>query len=595
MGRLKPGLSLKQASDRLYAISPGLFEATVPTGYSAESLQDHKKLRLEALPAGTGISWLRTQYDRPLWLLLGITGLVLLIACANLANLTLARTSARDREFALRAALGASRGRLIRQLLCESLLLAMSGAALGLGLARVLSGAIVRFLTTEGDPLYLEFRIDWRMLAFTAGVAIAACVIFGLAPALRSSQAQLGEAIKTGGRGMTADRGRFSFQRLLVIVQISVSLVLVVGALLFVRSFRNLTALDPGFREKGILLAFFDMTGLHVPAGAVKPLDRELLDEVHSIPQVEAAATTTNILIGGGMWSLGVRLGSVEDESRFTWVSPGYFETLQIPLLAGRGFNRSDTESSPKVAIVNQTFVRHFLGGADPIGKTFRSSAEPNYPEAEYQIVGVAKDTKYFDLREQTPPMSYAPADQLYAKGLWSTMFIRSSAPLSSVGSAIRHRLSASHPDMAMEFRPFQAQIDEGLVRERLMAALSGFFGALAALLATIGLYGVMAYVMVRRRNEIGIRMALGAGRGSVIGLVMKDAALLVMTGIAVGLVCGLALARTAASLLFGLSSYDALTFGGAALLLALVAALGSYLPAHRASRLDPMTALRYE
>ena len=595
MGRLRPGWSLARASGHLQAISPGLLEATVPTGYSAKSLETYKKFRLEAVSGENGISWLRAQYDTSLWLLLGITGLVLLIACTNLANLVLARGSARQREYAVRLALGASRGRLLRQSLCESLLLACTGATLGLTVARVLSKTILSFLTVQGDPLHLDLSLDWRMLAFTAGVALAACTVFGLAPAFRTSRADPGAAIKSGGRSMTADRERFSLQRLLVVVQISVSLVLVAGALLFVRSFRNLMTLDPGFRPQGVLLAFFDMTHMRLPAAQLNLFERSLLDEVRSVPQVESAATTTNILVGGGSWTLGIRTGSVEGASKFTWVSPGHFKTLRTGMLAGRDFNTNDTETSPRVAIVNETFVRRYLGGADPIGKTFRTVPEPNYPEAQYEIVGVIQDTKYFDLRDEAPPISYAPATQYPDRRMWSGMYIRSSAPLASVISALKRRLGASHPEMAMDFRPFRAQIEEGLVRERLMAALSGFFGALAALLATIGLYGVMAYVMVRRQNEIGIRMALGAGRGSVIGLLLKDAALLVMTGIAIGMACGLALARTAASLLFGLSSSDALTFCGAALLLAAVASLGSYLPARRASRLDPMAALRYE
>jgi predicted permease len=595
MGRLNPGWNLAQASAHLQALSPGLIEATIPTGYSAKSLETYKKFRLEAVSGENGISWLRAQYDTSLWLLLGITGLVLLIACTNLANLVLARASTRQREFAVRLALGASRGRLIRQSLCESLLLASTGATLGLALASILSRTILGFLTVEGDPLHLDLSMDWRMLAFTASVALAACIVFGLAPAFRSSQTEPGVAIKSGGRSMTADRERFSLQRFLVVVQISVSLVLVAGALLFVRSFRNLMTLDPGFRPQGILIASFDLTHVQLPAAQLNLFERSLLDEIRSIPQVESAATTTNILVGGGSWTLGIRTGSVEGASKFTWVSPGHFQTLRTAILAGRDFNKNDTETSPKVAIVNQTFVRRYLGGADPIGKTFRTAAEPNYPETQYEIVGVIQDTKYFNLRDEAPPISYAPAAQFPDTRPWSEVYIRSSAPPASLISVLKRRLSASHPEMAMDLRGFQTQIEEGLIRERMMAALSGFFGALAALLATIGLYGVMAYVMVRRRNEIGIRMALGAGRGSVIGLVMKNAALLVMTGVAAGLVCALALARTAASLLFGLSSYDAVTFCGAALLLAVVAALGSYLPAHRASRLDPMAALRYE
>jgi len=595
MGRLKPGMSIRRASDELQAISPAIFEATVPSGYSTKSLETYKNLRLEAAAAANGISALRNAYDTSLWLLLGITGLVLLIACANLGNLMLARASARQREFAVRLALGASRGRLMRQSLSESLIVAFTGAALGLGMARVLSQTIIWFLSTEEDSPQLDLSADWHMLAFTAAVAIVTCVIFGLAPALRSSHTEPGTAIKSGGRSLTADRERFSFQRLLVVVQISVSLVLVVGALLFVRSFRNLMTLDPGFREKGILLAFFDMSQLRLPAAQIKPFERELLDEIREIPQVEAAATSTNILIGGGSWTLGISAGSVEGSSKFTWVSPGCFGTLETSILAGRDFNAGDTENSPRVAIVNRIFARRFFANANPIGRTFRTSTEPNYPATQYEIVGVIKDTKYFDLRADAPPMSYAPAAQFPAKGPGSAMYIRSSAPLAALSSAIQRRMSASHPQVTMEFRVFQTQIEAGLVRERLMAALSGFFGALAVLLATIGLYGVIAYMVIRRRNEIGIRMALGADRRRVVGLVMKEAALLVAIGVGIGSVCAFAMARTAASLLYGLDARDPLTFLAAAILLAAVAALGSYLPARRASRLDPMVALRFE
>jgi predicted permease len=593
MGRLKPGRSFAQASGHLQAISPGIFETTAPAGYSATSLEKYKKFGLQAVPAGNGVSELRDQYDTSLWLLLGITCLVLLIACANLGNLTLARASARQREFALRLALGASRGRLIRQSLSESLLLGVVGAALGLTVAGVLSKTVVSFLNAEGDSVHLDLSMDWRMLAFTISVAVFACLLFGLAPALRSSRTEPGTAIKSEGRGLTADRERFSLQRLLVVVQIAVSLTLVAGALLFVRSFRNLMTLDPGFRRQGILLAFFDLTNLRLPPAGIKPFEQQMLDEVRSIPQVEGAATTTHVLIGGGSWTLGVHIGSMEGQSKFTWVSPGCFQTLGTPILAGRDFNRNDTETAARVAIVNQMFVRRFLGGADPIGKTFRTSPEPNYPETEYQIVGVIKDTRYQELRQAMPPISYAPATQYTDKGPWSIMYIRSPVSLSALSAAIKGRLSQSHPEIAVEFQPFQAQVEEGLIRERLMAALSGFFGALAAVLATIGLYGVIAYIAVRRRNEIGIRMALGASRSQVLSLVMREAALVVAAGIGIGAVCSLALAQTAASLLFGLEAYDPLTFVAAAALLAAAAAFGSYLPAHRAARLDPMAALR--
>jgi predicted permease len=300
-------------------------------------------------------------------------------------------------------------------------------------------------------------------------------------------------------------------------------------------------------------------------------------------------------MIGGGMWSLGLDVADTGGWARFTWVSPGHFALLETPVLAGRDFNASDTEASPKVAIVNQTLVRQYLGNASPIGRRFLSRREPNYPETEYQIVGVTRDTKYSDVRQPTDPMVYVPASQNPVAPVASHMYIRSPAPPSVLIGNIRRWLAASHPGVAAEFRIFQTQIEERLIRERLMAALSGFFGVLAALLATIGLYGVIRYILERRRNEIGIRLALGAGPPKVVGLVMKEAAALLIIGLALGTACSLALTRATASLLFGLSADDPLTLLAATGLLAAAVAVGSYLPARRASRLDPMTALRCE
>jgi predicted permease len=595
LGRLKPGWSVARASQHLQAITPPLLEATLPVGYTAESVNRYRQLRLEAVPAGNGVSFLRIQYGTALWLLLGITGLVLLIACSNLANLMLARATARQREFAVRVALGAPRTRLLRQALCESLLLAMAGAALGLALSRLLSGAVARFLSTEANPLRLDLTMDARVLAFTAGMTIATCIFFGFLPALRVSQTEPMAAMKGGARGLTSDRERFSFQRVFLVLQISISLVLLVGALLFVRSFRNLMTLDPGFRARGILLASFDLSKLGLSSRAPKRLERDLLGEVRSLPQVEAAATTSTFLIGGGMWSLGLEAGGNDGWARFTWVSPGHFAVLEIPILAGRDFNADDTEDSPKVAIVNQTFVRQYFGNQNPLGRTFRSRREPNYPETEYQIIGVTRDTKYSDLRQPIDPMVYAPASQDPTAGLWSAMYVRSRAPLPAVLGNIRNWLNVSHPRITPVFHVFQAQIEDGLIRDRLMAALSAFFGVLAGLLATIGLYGVISYIVERRRNEIGIRLALGAQPPTVVRLVMIEAAALLIVGLVLGALCSLALARAATSLLFGLRAYDPLTLLTAAGLLATAVAVGSYLPARRASRFDPMTALRCE
>jgi len=404
MGRLRPGWTLPRASAEMQTLSPGIFEASIPPGRDPRTIEMYKHFRLAAVPAAQGVSWLRETYDSSLWLLLGITGLVLLMACANLANLLLARASTRERELAVRLALGASGSRLIRQLLAESALLAAAGTALGIALADSLSGVLVWAISTEGSSVNLNTAMDWRVLLFAAGVAILTCVAFGVLPALRAAQAQPASAMKAGGRGMTAGRERFSLQRLMVVTQISVSLVLRVAALLFVRSFRNLMTFDPGMRESGIVTGFLGFWQSNLPPGRWVEFKRELLDEVRATPGVLDAATTTNAPLLGPSWEHGVRVESVEGDSKFTWVSPGYFDTMGIPVVRGRGFNQNDTAASTRVAVVNRTFVRRFLGGADPIGHTLRTIQEPNYPSTVYEIVGVIPDTQYNATRNEITP-----------------------------------------------------------------------------------------------------------------------------------------------------------------------------------------------
>jgi predicted permease len=595
MGRLRPGWTMERASAHLDAISPGLFEATAIAGYSPEETARYKRLRLAAYPAGNGVSALRTTYDSSLWLLLGITGLVLLIACVNLANLILARSSARAREVAVRLALGASRGRLLRQMLAESALLAAIGAVLGIGLAQALSRVLVWSLSTQTNKVNLPIDTDWRVLLFAAAVAALTCVVFGALPAMRATRAEPVSAMKAGGRGLTAGRERFTLRRFMVAVQIAVCLVLLVGALLFVRSFRNLITLDPGMREGGITVAFVGYPFSRVPPERNEQFKRELLDDVRSTPGIADAATTTMVPLIGGSWGHHVHVGPVEGGSQFTWVSPGYFHTMNISLLTGRGFSQNDTSTSQRVAVVNQAFVRRFLGSASPLGRTLRTVEEPNYPATEYQIVGVIPDTRYDSVRSKMLPMTFAPAAQFPAQGPWTAMMIWSSEGSPAVAAAVRHRIAAHHPEVILQFTDFQGNIRDGMVRERLMAMLSGFFGVLAAVLTMVGLYGVISYVVARRRNEIGIRLALGAGRGQVVGMVMKEAIWLLAIGVAAGTGLSLVVTRGATSLLFGLKPHDPLTLGAAAALLAGVAALASFLPARRASKLDPMEALRYE
>jgi len=596
MGRLKPEWSVDRASAYFGSISSGIFEETAPTGYNAEAVKTYKSFRLGAYAAGSGVSMLREAYDSSLQLLLAITGLVLLIACANLANLMLARASTRQREMAIRIALGASRGRLLRQLLIESGLLAFGGAACGVALAQPLSRLLVTSLNTTQSSIQLTITTDWRVLVFAALVAMLTAILFGTVPALRGTKADPITSLKAGARGVVGGRERFSVQRLMVVTQIAVSMVLLVGALLFVRSYRNLVTLDPGMRESGITIAYIGF-----PFAKIKPENeaeykRQMIEDVRSVPGVENAASTTNTPLGGSSWEHAVRVGAIEGSSKFTYASPAYFATMGIPLLTGRVFTDADTNESPFVLIVNQAFIRKYLGNSPPIGQAVHVMPEPDYPERSYQIIGTIADTKYGSLREDTPPMAFAPAAQLpaTAQGPWVAMMIASSEGPEAI-AGVRHALEAKNPNMIVRFSNFQQGIQDNLVRDRMLAMLSGFFGFLAAMLVVVGLYGVLSFFITQRRNEIGIRIALGARRGQVIGLVMRDTAAMLLVGVALGTLLALFAGRTASAMLFGLKAYDAATMIFAFVLLAVIAVIASWLPSLKASRLDPVAALRSE
>ncbi|HEX4595654.1 MAG TPA: ABC transporter permease [Bryobacteraceae bacterium] len=599
IGRLKPGWTVDAATAQARAMSPAVFESTLPPNYRPDAAKYYAQYKLMATAGGSGVSSLRQKYEEPLVLLLGIAGLALLIACANLANLMLARASTREREMAIRLAIGADRGRLIRQLLAESLLLAVTGAVAGAMLASFLSRYLVSFLTTQANPLFVDLGADWRVFGFMAGLAIVTCILFGLTPALRASRAVPASAMRASGRGLTADRGRFSLRRMLVISQVALSLVLLVGALLFVRSLRNLSTLDAGFRENGLLITSLDISRINFSNERRGALYRDLLNRMRSIPGVEAAAGASVVPITGDFWNDGIEiLGQQTHERMVPWfdrISAGYFHTMGTALIAGRDFDERDTPSAPEVAIVNQEFSRKFLGGANPIGKSFRMLVGPGEPQHVYQVVGLVKNSKYGNMREEFKATVFVAESQNKEPGLGPNFMLRSSLPLGSLMTAVKRTVLEENPGISLQFLVFTTQIRESLLRERLMATLSGFFGFLAVALATVGLYGVISYMVERRRNEIGIRIALGANRANVLNLVLREAAVLLIGGLAIGIGLSLAVGRAASSMLFGLQPSDPVTIGASVAGLAVVAIAASLLPAIRAARVEPVVALREE
>ena len=599
MGRLRPGGTLQAANAQLRVTSPSIFEASLPSNYPRENVKDYLRFNLAAVPAGTGISGLRTRYSDPLILLLATSGFVLLIACANLANLILARATTRGHEFALRLAIGASRGCLIRQLMVENVLLALCGASLGVYLARMLSQLLVARLGTEGNPLFLNLPMDLRMLAFTAGLATLTCILFGLTPAWRATRIAPANALKAGGRSLSSSRERFGLRQALVVSQVAFSLVLLVGALLFAGTLRNLLAVDAGFQHSGVLIANVDYSRMKIQPPRRVAFGHSLLQRIRALPGVSSAAQVGMLPLSGGGWDNKVwqegAARSSQIDANFNWCGDGYLKTLGIGLLAGRDFTEHDSPSSPKVAIVNQSFARMLGLGGSPVGAKFRRQATASDPEQVYEIVGLVRDTKYYTLRESFLPIVFLAADQDVQTMPFPQIVIRSSVTLGDTTSAVRSAISQVSPLIDVEFHSFETSIEEGLLCERLMATLSSFFGGLAALISAVGLFGVMSYLVVRRTTEIGVRMALGASRGSIVALVLRQASLLLGIGIAAGTLLTLALAGTVRSILYGLEPYDARTLLLAAGLLTAVTAAASYLPARRAARLEPIDALREE
>src|SRR5580658_2346864 len=598
LGRLAPGETLQQADAKMKALAPELNRATLPTDWDADGQRQYLQRTFALRPAATGFSETGTQYRKALFTLMVVVGLVLLIACANIANLLLARAAARQREISIRMAIGAARRRVMRQLLSESLLLSILGALGGVLFAVWGSRLLVRLLSKTGSELQLDTAPDLRVLAFTMGVAVLTGLLFGLAPALRATSVSPHNALKEHSRSMGG--GRSSLGRALVTFQVALSLMLLVGAGLFLGTFRNLLSTDLGFSRHNILLIQAGMLQSNVPRTQRPRVYREIVGRLRDIPGVQSASSSVLTPISGSTWNNIVSpegyspKGKFDTLVYFNRVSPRYFATMRTPLLLGRDFSDHDDAGAPKVMLIDESAARKFFGKANPLGKTIRAETQAGKQDS-YQVIGVVKDAKYEQVNEDRLLSAYVACAQDAEPWSEVTFEIRSERPVQAFVPAVRAAIGAENPGISLEFHNFETQVDESLLQPRMVALLSAFFGGLALLLAMIGLYGVTAYGVARRQAEIGIRMALGAQPGSVIWLVLREVAAMLAIGTIIGLVASMAAGRLVASLLYDVKPDDAVPLAVAAVVLGIATGIAAYLPAHRAARLDPMAALREE
>jgi putative ABC transport system permease protein len=613
-GRLKPGVPLVQAKAALQPFFHGLLEQEVLqpafSQTSSYTREEFLKGQVDLLPAAQGRSPIRQQLSQPLWLLLGIVAGVLLIACANVASLLIARATARQKEIAVRLALGASRGRIVGQLLVESVLLAAVGGLLGLAIAWSTTRFLLGFLPTSDTPHVISGAIDYRILVFNFGLSLATGLIFGLVPALRSTRPNLAPTLKDQVGAVVGGSSGVRLRKGLVVAQVTVSVLLLIGAGLFIRSLRNLRLLDLGLKTDNLIAFNVAPTLSGYSSLRTKQFDKQLLERVSALPGITGMAFAQMGLLEGNEWDSSMSVEGYEakpGESMNPYcnaVSPGYFKTMGIPLLAGRDFDDRDVRYEAgdpkaqlppyKVAIVNDSYAKHYFGDRNPVGRHIGFGTDPG-TKTPIEIIGVVKDSKYTGVRDEIPQqVFFAFLENDFAGG--AVMYVRTtSGPDAAFGSIrqVVRQLDANIP--IYNLRTLDHQIDQSLLNDRLIATLSTAFGVLATLLAVIGLYGVMAFTVARRTREIGVRMALGAVPGDVVWLVMREVLALVGTGVALGLVAAWGLSRLVGSQLYGVTANDPATMAGAAGMLVAVALLAGYIPARRATRVNPVLALRYE
>ncbi len=593
-GRLKPDVSVAQAQAQLATISARLAQ-TYPESNMGTLERPNEPRPITVVREAR----IEPRAQRSVWqvslLLFAVVGLVLLIACANVANLLLTRASVRRREIAIRLALGASRRRLVRLLLTESLLLALFGGTVGLIVTLWTAGLLPAFFPPT-DAGGLDLSLDWRVLAFTGAVVMLTGILFGLAPALKATRPDLVMSLKDDAGSYSRRLRRLSLRDALVISQLALSLVLLIGAALFVRSLRQALEFDPGFASQNLLLATVETRSASLSKERGQTFYQQRLERVSGIPGVRGVTLTRVIPISGGGQRRGVQLegyqpqANEDTELNTNVVGHDYFNTMGIPIVQGRDFKGQDSESSPGVVIVNEELARRYFSGQNAVGKRLRLGSESPYLE----IVGVARTAKYRNLREQPLPFIYIPLAQEYQTGM--TLIVRTASDPALLIPALRNEIRALNKDVPIfAVQTMTEHIGAQLAADRMIAVLLSIFGGAALLLAAIGIYGVMGYSVARRTHEIGVRIALGAERRDIFRLVLGQGLMLILIGAGLGLGLALALTRVLQSLLFGVSATDPLTFSVIVLLLIAVALVACYLPARRATKVDPLVALRYE
>jgi predicted permease len=598
MARAKPGVSTEQA------------RASIDVALNAAIRGTTTVAKDETMPAllledgSRGMNFAGKQFAKPLYVLLALVGFVLLLACANIANLMLARASARQREMGVRLALGAGRWRILRQVLTESLMISAMGGVLGLLLGSIGSKALPKLVADAWEQTDLNVPFDWRVFAFTAGITIVTGVLFGIAPAWASTRAEIGTALKEGGKTATRHRKGWS-GKAIVSFQVALSTMLVVGAALFLRTLINLNSIDPGFRTDHLVLFDINPPIKQYPAPKDVALHSHIEEALRSVPGVEAVALSDIPLIANSMANdtfhiegapkVEHKRGDNSDLADVANVGRDFLSVMGIPITAGRGFTAQDATASQRVAVINQTLARQFFPHEDPVGKRFTSDDIDKPNPTWTEIVGVVADTRYSNLKDESPPLHFDLYPQLPEIG-GVTYIVRTQMKPEAIVPSLRSAVQRIDRDLPlMDIRTQQQQIDATTQQERLFASLTAGFGVLALALACVGIYGIMAYTVSQRTNEIGIRLALGAERKQVRGMVLGEAAWLALLGVVTGLAVALGLAQLVKSMLYGLKPADPVSFAGAGIVLLTVALVAAWVPALRASRVEPMEALRHE